>query len=136
MVKRQAKKRTQRRYRLGWKDATIAILLDIADAKISINIESYIWWTGDVCVKVADALADSARRGVEVRLLLDYSGASRMDKKLVRSMREAGCQVRPFHPLRISNIGRMNNRKHRKIGVFDGRIGYIGSCNPHVILTR
>jgi len=184
MVKRRTKKRAQRRFRLGWKDATIAILWlllwttnrrrrkpsfdladrtdfdtmvpsligltagaidpgnrveilqngayfdhllrDIAGAKTSIHIESYIWWTGDICIRVANALADSARRGVEVRVMLDYSGASRMDKKLVRLMREAGCQVRPFHPLRISNIGRMNNRTHRKIGIFDGRIGYIG----------
>jgi cardiolipin synthase A/B len=102
------------------------LLRDIADAKTSIHIESYIWWTGDICVKVANALADAARRRVEVRLMLDYSGSSRIDKKLVHLMRHAGCEVRPFHPLRVSNIGRMNNRTHRKIGIFDGRIGYIG----------
>ena len=102
------------------------LLRDIRDAKSSIHIESYIWWTGDICVDVAEALAESARRGVEVRLLVDYSGASRMDRKLVHLMRDAGCDVRKFHPLRVSNIGRMNNRTHRKIGIFDGRIGYIG----------
>ncbi len=99
---------------------------DIRAAKLSIHIESYIWWTGDVCVRVAEALADAAQRGVEVRLLLDYSGASRMEHKLVQMMKDAGCNVRLFHPLRISNIGRMNNRTHRKIGVIDGRVSYVG----------
>jgi cardiolipin synthase A/B len=102
------------------------LLQDIAVAKESIHIESYIWWTGDICVRIAEALARKAREGVEVRLMLDYSGSSRMDHKLASMLREAGAEVRLFHPLRVSNIGRMNNRTHRKIGVFDGRIAYIG----------
>ena len=70
------------------------LMREIAGAKTSIHIETYIWWTGDICIEVATALAESARRGVEVRLMIDYSGASRMDQKLVVSMREAGCGVR------------------------------------------
>jgi len=101
------------------------LLEDIAAARASIHIESYIWWTGEICERLADALA--ARAGeVEVRLLLDYSGSSRMDEELMRRMKEAGCKVRQFHPLRVSNIGVMNNRTHRKIAVFDGRIAYVG----------
>ena len=102
------------------------LLEDIAAAKESIHIESYIWWTGDICVRIAEALARRAQDGVEVRLMLDYSGSSRMDHKLSRMLRDAGCEMRLFHPLRLSNIGRMNNRTHRKIGVFDGRIAYVG----------
>src|SRR6185369_7717445 len=56
-----------------------------------------------------------ARQGVEVRLLLDYSGASRMESRLVGMLKEAGCELHHFHPLRLSNIG-----------VIDGRIGYLG----------
>ena len=100
------------------------LLEDIAAARLSIHIESYIWWTGDICERMADALA--ARAGeVEVRLLLDYSGSSRMDKALMKRMKDAGCQVHQFHPLRVSNIGVMNNRTHRKIAVFDGRVAYV-----------
>ncbi len=102
------------------------LLEDIAAAKESIHIESYIWWTGDICIRIAEALAAKAREGIEVRLMLDYSGSSRMDHKLAKMLRDAGAEVRLFHPLRISNLGRMNNRTHRKIGVFDGRIAYIG----------
>jgi cardiolipin synthase len=101
------------------------LIEDIRAARQSIHIESYIWWKGEVCERIADALA--ARAGdVEVRLLLDYSGSSRMDSKLMERMREAGCKVRRFRPLRVSNIGMMNNRTHRKIAVFDGRVAYVG----------
>ncbi|HEV2719479.1 MAG TPA: cardiolipin synthase [Thermoanaerobaculia bacterium] len=102
------------------------LLDDIAAARGSIHIESYIWWTGEICERIADALAARAGDGVEVRLLLDYSGSSRMDRTLMKRMKDAGCEVRQFRPLRVSNIGMMNNRTHRKIAVFDGRVAYVG----------
>ena len=101
------------------------LLDDIAKAKAAIHIESYIWWTGEICERVADALA-ARGRDVEVRLLLDYSGSSRMDGRLKKQLKDAKCDLRQFHPLRISNIGRMNNRTHRKVSIIDGRIGYVG----------
>src|SRR3569623_1305351 len=41
-------------------------------------------------------------------------------------MRSAGVQVNKYHPLRWYNLGRMNNRTHRKLLVVDGRIGFTG----------
>src|ERR1041385_5227644 len=102
------------------------LLRDIAAARESIHIESYIWWKGAICDQVAKALADKARQGVEVRLLVDASGGHKMDDNLRDMMLAAGCQVRPFHPIRFSNLGRLNNRDHRKEAIIDGRIGYIG----------
>jgi cardiolipin synthase len=102
------------------------LLADIANAKETIHIETYIWWKGAICDKVAAALAAKARQGVEVRLLFDASGGHKMERKLREEMLSAGCQVRPFHPIRLSNLGRLNNRDHRKIAVIDGRIGYTG----------
>jgi cardiolipin synthase len=104
------------------------LLDDIARARSTIHLESFIWWNGDICDRLAAALAQRAREGVEVRLLLDYSGSSRAKRRhdMIKSLREAGCEAHLFHPLRVSNIGRMNNRTHRKIAVFDGRIAYVG----------
>ena len=103
-----------------------ALLRDIASARASVHIESYIWWKGEICEQIANALAKKAREGVEVRLLVDASGGHKMDGKLKKLMKDAGVQVRTFHPLRISNLGRINNRDHRKIMIIDGRIGFIG----------
>jgi len=99
---------------------------DIARAKDSIHIESYIWWTGDVCARLADALVERAKAGVEVRIMLDYSGSSRMDSKLKSKMKDGGCCLHQFRPPRFTNIGRLNLRTHRKLAVIDGRIAYVG----------
>ncbi|HEY8130545.1 MAG TPA: cardiolipin synthase [Thermoanaerobaculia bacterium] len=103
-----------------------ALLRDIGRARASIHIESYIWWKGPICDEVANALAAKAREGIEVRVLVDASGGHRMEERLERLMRNAGAQVRMFHPVRFSNLGRLNKRDHRKIMIIDGRIGYIG----------
>jgi cardiolipin synthase len=103
-----------------------ALLSDIARARASVHIESYIWWKGAICDELANALAAKAREGVEVRVLVDASGGHKMEERLEKLMRTAGAQVRMFHPMRFSNLGRLNNRDHRKIMIIDGRIGYIG----------
>ena len=104
------------------------LLEDIAAAKSTIHLETFVWWNGDICDRLAAALRKRASEGIEVRLLLDYSGSSRAKRRhdMIESLRDAGCEAHLFHPLRISNIGRMNNRTHRKIAVFDGRIAYVG----------
>ncbi|MHB0971147.1 MAG: cardiolipin synthase [Thermoanaerobaculia bacterium] len=103
-----------------------ALLADVAGANETIHFETYVWWTGEICGQLAAALAERARAGVEVRVLLDASGSSRMDDEVLATMEDAGCKVAKFHPLRISNLGRLNNRDHRKIAVIDGRIGFLG----------
>src|SRR5438067_2524563 len=50
------------------------LLRDIASAKESVHMESYIWWKGTICDQIAHALAAKAQQGVEVRLLVDASG--------------------------------------------------------------
>ncbi|MEO6259087.1 MAG: cardiolipin synthase [Thermoanaerobaculia bacterium] len=102
------------------------LLSDIAAAKQSIHVESYIWWTGDICDQLAAALATKAREGVEVRLMVDASGGHKMDSKLDKLMKDSGVQVRKFHPVTLSNLGRLNNRDHRKEVVIDGHTGYLG----------
>ncbi len=102
------------------------LLRDIAAAKESVHVESYIWWKGAICGQIANALASKARQGVEVRLLVDASGGHKMDKDLAKLMLDSGVRFVRFHPFSLSNLGRMNNRDHRKEAIIDGRIGYIG----------
>ncbi len=98
---------------------------DIAAARDSIHIESYIWWDGNVARQLAHLLARKAREGVEVRVLVDGSGG-RQISKVAGVLTSAGVKVEKFHPPRLSNVARMNNRDHRKIVVIDGRTGYVG----------
>jgi cardiolipin synthase len=102
------------------------LLQDIAAAKESVHLESYIWWKGAICNQLAHALADKARSGVEVRVLIDASGGHKMEKELSKLMLDSGVRLVRFHPITLANVGRLNNRDHRKEAIIDGRIGYIG----------
>jgi cardiolipin synthase len=101
-------------------------LRDIAAARQSVHIESYIWWDGAMPHRIAELLAQKARQGVEVRLLIDASGGHKMSSDTEKLMTGAGVVVKRFHPPRFKNLGRLNNRDHRKEMIIDGRIGYIG----------
>jgi cardiolipin synthase len=102
-----------------------SMLAAIAEGRETIDLETYVWWQGEICERVAEALARRAGKGVEVRVLLDSTGSSRMDDELLERMREAGVKVSKYRPPRISNLARVNSRDHRKILVVDGRVGFV-----------
>lgn len=103
-----------------------AMLRDIAAARQSVHVETFIWWEGAVCDRIADALAAKARRGVEVRLLVDASGGRKMTERNRKLLVGSGVHVVDFHPFTVGNLGRINNRDHRKIAIIDGRVAFIG----------
>jgi cardiolipin synthase len=49
-----------------------------------------------------------------------------MDPAIIESMEAAGVEVFKYHPLRWYNLGRLNNRTHRKLLVVDGKVGFTG----------
>jgi cardiolipin synthase A/B len=98
---------------------------DIAKARESIHIETYVWWKGEICDRLATALADKARQGVEVRLTLDAAGSTKGDKDLFERIEKAGGKISYYHPFLLQDLGLINNRTHRKLAIFDGRIGYV-----------
>ena len=109
------------------------MLKAIRSAQATITFESYIYWSGDIGREFADALAQRARSGVKVHVLLDWLGSAKMDESLMTGMLEAGVQIRKFHPPHWSHLGRFNNRTHRKILVTDGRTAFTGGVGiaPH-----
>lgn len=102
------------------------LLRDIAMARRSIHLESYIWYDGKLSAELAKVLAAKAREGVQVRILVDASGGRQLDDEELEMLKKAGARVAHFHPFRISNLGRLNNRDHRKLVIIDGRIAYTG----------
>ena len=103
-----------------------AMLEAIAGAEKTITFETYIYWSGDIGRKFADALAERARSGVKVHLVVDWVGSIKMDEELLERMDVAGVRVERYRPLHWYNLGRMNNRTHRKLLVIDGRVGFTG----------
>ena len=103
-----------------------AMLTAIRSAQLTITFETFIYWSGKVGREFADALADRAKSGVRVHVLLDWLGSSKLDAAALADLKEAGVEVEHYRPLRWYSLSRMNNRTHRKILVVDGRVGFIG----------
>ena len=103
-----------------------SVFRDIAAARESVHVETYIWYDSAIATRLANLLAEKARQGVEVRILVDGSGGRQLKGEVKEMLTSAGAQVAHFHPLRLSNLGRINNRDHRKLIIVDGRIAFIG----------
>lgn len=103
-----------------------AMLAAIRAARKTITFETYIYWSGKVGSRFAEALAERARAGVKVHLILDAVGAGKIDDHAIALMRDAGVELEKYHALRWYNLDRINNRTHRKLLVVDGRVGFTG----------
>ena len=103
-----------------------AMLEAIQNAKQTVNFATYVYWTGSIAPQFAEALAERARAGVEVNVLLDAVGAAKMDHGLVDQLDRAGATVAWFRPPKWYTLHKLNNRTHRKILVVDGNVGFTG----------
>ena len=98
----------------------------IRGAQASITFETYIYWSGEIGEQFAQALSERAQAGVKVHVLMDWVGSAKIDGAMIDRMKKAGVEVEKYHPLRWYNLGRMNNRTHRKLLVVDGAVGFTG----------
>ena len=112
-----------------------SMLQAISGAKQTIDFETYIYWSGEIGKRFAEALAERARAGVKVNVLVDWLGSQKMDNDSIETMTKAGVDFRKYRPLRWYNLGRTNNRTHRKLLVVDGRIGFTGGVGIADIWT-
>jgi cardiolipin synthase len=103
-----------------------AMLAAIKSARKTVTFETYIYWSGRIGKEFADALADRARSGVRVHVLVDWVGSSRMDSKYLDTMKKAGVEIEKYHPPRWYRLHKLNNRTHRKLLIVDGRVGFTG----------
>ncbi len=107
-------------------DAIFPAMLDaIRTSERCIDFLTFVYWTGDIAVAFADALAERARAGVRVRVLLDALGSHEMDTALVDRMRASGVDVERFRPPSW-RVWEVDNRTHRKILVCDEVVAFTG----------
>jgi cardiolipin synthase A/B len=100
----------------------------IRGARVSITIEAYIYWAGKVGLLFADSLAERAKAGVKVKILLDAIGAASIGPEIVEALDAAGCQVAWYNPIHWYTLGPFNNRTHRRSLIIDGRIAFTGGA--------
>ena len=97
----------------------------IREARTTVNLEFYIFKDDRAGKIMADALMEAARRGVEVRVLVDGTG-SKFSGPLLARMRQAGVKTAMFRPIRLWTLLKIVRRTHRKILVVDGTVSFTG----------
>ncbi|MEU5323692.1 phospholipase D-like domain-containing protein [Streptomyces sp. NPDC021056] len=103
-----------------------AMLEAIRSARYTIDMMTFVYWRGQIAQDFARALADRARAGVRVRLLLDGFGAQKIERRLLDLMDEAGVQVAWFRkPVWLSPF-KQNHRCHRKALIVDEHTAFTG----------
>lgn len=103
-----------------------AMLAAIRSAEHTVDMMTFVYWRGDIAREFAQALADRARAGVRVRLLLDGFGSRLIEKELLEEMKQTGVQVAWFRaPLLLSPF-KQNHRCHRKVLVVDEGTAFTG----------
>ncbi|WND33257.1 phospholipase D-like domain-containing protein [Streptomyces sp. BB1-1-1] len=103
-----------------------AMLAGIRRAEHTVDMMTFVYWKGDIARRFAEALAERARAGVRVRLLLDGFGSRLIEAEQLRTMERAGVQVAWFRkPLYLSPL-KQNHRCHRKVLVVDEETAFTG----------
>ncbi len=103
-----------------------ALLEAIDEAEESIWFEQYLVESGRVTRRFFDALIRAAKRGVEVRVLLDSFGASGLGQRDRTRLSTAGVALRHYNPFMMRRLRRNLVRNHRKLILVDRRVVYTG----------
>jgi cardiolipin synthase len=111
-------------------EAYPAMLSAIRRAKVSVDLQSYIFDLDEVGQAVLSAMEDAARRGVRVRVLVDGLAAWSARRPLKRGLRAAGGEARSYWRWsRALGQPLLNLRNHRKLLVVDARLAFTGGLN-------
>jgi cardiolipin synthase len=109
-----------------------AMCAAIASARHQIWVATYIFHDDLAGQRVAMALADAARRGVWVGVVVDGFGSKATLPRLREWLVEAGVNLTVFRPVdrwwRLLQPGQLR-RLHHKLCVVDGELGFVGGIN-------
>lgn len=103
-------------------------LLESATREIDVSV--YILRADKTGRRVVELLAQKARAGVKVRVLVDGVGSWLLSNRALRQLRQHGGELAVFHPLLKSLLtGRGGLRNHRKLVVIDQHCAWTGGAN-------
>jgi len=106
------------------------ICAEIAAAKHTINIATFILSRDATGQRIVELLEKRASEGIKVRLLLDSLGSWNQTRGARHRIRKAGGQVAMFMPvLPMQTQISSNLRNHRKIAIFDNYRAITGGQN-------
>jgi len=101
----------------------------LQSAKQTIHLQTYIFEDDETGNRVATALKEAAKRGVEVFMILDGYGSRSLSEKFVAELRLAGIHFRFFSPFFSFQNIYIGRRLHQKVVVVDAQTALIGGIN-------
>jgi phosphatidylserine/phosphatidylglycerophosphate/cardiolipin synthase-like enzyme len=115
----------------------------VRSATKTIDIQTFIWADEETSRYFANELVNAAKRGVKIRVLVDYMWSTKNPERLswnlthsenihIKLYRPMARQLSPSFPRKIINLLTPNNtnqRMHNKVMVVDGAIGITGGRN-------
>lgn len=101
----------------------------IDQARQSIHLEAYQFLEGDITRECVRRLAERARDGVAVRLIIDALGSFRTRQSFFAPLTAAGGKAVFYHSLRSRDLPLWDYRTHRKLLIIDGRMGFAGGAD-------
>jgi cardiolipin synthase len=111
-------------------DAWASMLLDLQNAKQTIEFEQYIFSTDIIGRRFLEVLEERAKAGVKIRMVADAVGSWGFYRSsLPLHLNKIGIEVKFFNPIsawRIPNFTDNFFRDHRKIIVIDNTIAHLG----------
>ncbi|SDI64473.1 cardiolipin synthase [Natribacillus halophilus] len=103
---------------------------DIRSARDYIHLQYFGINTDELGETFIQLLQEKAEQGIEVMLLVDGLGSYKLTNRYLENYLNAGGEVRRFFPpSSMFTYGSLNHRNHRKLGVIDGVIAYMGGFN-------
>lgn len=103
-----------------------AMLGAIGEARSTIDFLTFVYWVGEIGEEWARALADRAKDGVRVRVLLDALGAYDIEPRLIDLMEKSRVQVERFRPVDRLRFWETDHRTHRKVLICDEDVAFTG----------
>jgi cardiolipin synthase len=113
--------------------ATYAAMFEaIRNAKVHINLETYILEDDEIGRKFTDLLLRKQAQGVQVNIIYDSMGSLKTPESFFKRLQDGGIQVVEFNPINPFNAHGhwlLAHPDHRKILIIDGKVAIAGGIN-------
>ncbi|MDA8228101.1 MAG: cardiolipin synthase [Desulfitobacterium hafniense] len=107
-----------------------SLIKALENANHHIHMEYYIFKDDEIGQDIQKLLIRRAKEGLEVRLIVDGWGSSKLSRSVISRMKDSGVKVEVFLPVKFPYLSsKLNYRNHRKIVVIDGETGFTGGLN-------
>ncbi|MBX4186720.1 MAG: hypothetical protein KW802_00445 [Candidatus Doudnabacteria bacterium] len=103
------------------------MLTDIANARVSIEMEQYSFWDAKIGHRFLQALEEKHKQGVRIRLICDgYGSYPLFQSKYVAKLQAMGIEILAFNPVSLVRPSTWFYHLHKKTLIIDSKVAWTG----------